>query len=205
MFAQNRYKIQKGYAMGLNFNGWQSRYFGDIYFQHRLASKVGYFIALELGQFGNFIADGKAKKWFGHIDYPGMDGETYYKSTNYGTQITIGVNYEFNVANFLSITPSLYIINGLFTRKSEYDGGHLSYITGQYDAYKESFTEYNFALGYNTFLEWIVSKRIRILTGFKLPFYLLNPHKLDVSNQTHHPIRGADFVLVFGIKYNFKK
>src|SRR5690606_16105119 len=112
---------------------------------------------------------------------------TYYKSSNMGTQLSIIINYEFNVANFLSITPSIYMANVFYIRKYEYDGGHLSYITGKYDEFKISSSEYNIGLGFNAFLEWIVSKKIRLLTGFQIPFYLLNPHKLDVSSQTHHP------------------
>lgn len=205
IFAQNRYRIQKGFSIGLNFSGWQSRYFSDVYFQHRFESKFGYFISIGGGQFGNFIADGKTKKWFKHIDYPGLDGITYYKSSNIGVQLSIGVNYEFNIADFLSITPSIYIANILYNRKYEYDGGYLSYITGKYDIFKGNSLEYNIGLGFNVFSEWIVSKKVRLLTGFQIPFYLLNPYKLDVSNQTHQPLRGTDPILTFGIKYNFKK
>ena len=204
VFAQNRYSIQKGYSIGLNFNYWQSCYLGAISFQNRFTSKFGYFVSVESGQFGNFIADGKTKKWFGHVDYPGLNGRTFYKSSNVGIQLAIGTNYEFNIVHFLSITPGIYIVNGIYNRNYEYDGGHLSYITGKYTIFKDNSLEYNLGIGFNVFLEWIVSKRVRLLTGFKLPFYVLNPNKLDISNQTHHPLRGTNPVLVFGISYYLK-
>lgn len=205
VFSQNRFKIQDGYSIGLNLNIWQDRYLGKFFFQQRFLSKVGYYIAVETGQFGKFIADGKTKKWFGHVDYPGLDGRTFYKSNNLGIQASAGLNYEFNVSNFMSITPSIYFVNGIYKRKYNFDGGHLSYITGKYEEFSGHSIEYNFAIGLDIYLEWLITKHIRLLTGFNIPFYLLNPNDLDISTQTHHPLRGTNPTIGCGIKYNFLK
>ncbi|MBN9292616.1 MAG: hypothetical protein J0G96_01405 [Flavobacteriia bacterium] len=201
-YSQGKRGEKKGTYIGVNFNGWYSRYYGEIYYLNRKTSGYGFSVSLGAGQFGKYTADGHTKNWFGRTGIPSSYGETYYKSNNIGIQTEIAYSYQFKIQRAWAIDLGIYAIGGIYHHQFEYDytGFDDNYNWGKNIA-KDQLIEFNCGLGFVLSFVWNISKKMNLVAGGKLPFYFLNPTKLSISKFFDPPLLGVEPMLTIGVRY----
>ncbi len=197
---------QRSNWIGLNYNTWSSRNFGELSYSHRNHSNYGETLSFGFGQLGKRIYDNKTKDVFGLTYSPDGHGFTYYIQGNVGGYAKILFDYQYELNRFVAINPGFLVQLETYKKTVEQD-----IVVNSYPNYvetavqKSSAVHYNFAFGFNVLSYFRLSKRTRLLVGVELPFHVLNPNKYNVDALFDPPMLGLEPYLKFGIIYKVKK
>jgi len=193
---------QKGSFIGVNMNGWASRYFGDIYYNNHFDSNFGCTFSFGFGQLGERVYDNKTKDILGRTFDNEEKGKHFYKTSNIGGNFKSGLTYQFNFHRIIKLEIGAYIIFAVYQQKSSYDNYDTIVMNTHYqDIVHARFTRLNFAFGFEINMLLRISKRINFLFGISNPFYLFNPNHFSISKSFDPPLLGAEPLLSLGFRY----
>lgn len=197
---------QKGKYTGMNVNAFPSRYNADIYFLKRKQSAYGQSFSIGAGQYGERISDNKTKDLFGRKYKSSELGVNYYKTNNLGVQGKYSYSYQFGLNKNINLDLGFCGLIGIYQQKSEFD----AFLFDENNKYgllvvKEKYIRFNIAVGFELEMLWKLSKKWQIVTGLKLPFYVINNNQFGLSKAFDPPLIGMEPIINAGVRYQLHK
>jgi hypothetical protein len=199
---QNHFKKVKGDAIHLEFNKWDTKTFVDLSFVKTFKNHLVTTTGISMGQYGDFVADGKTKNWYGNAQIPEYPLYTYL-SSDIGGQAHFRVGYLFCLNRIFDFELNFGGALGVYDHKTE---SHSKYSELNYGEFVQSkrTIQINFGFGFDSKFLIRFSKKLYATIGVAMPFYVVNQDGLPIGKRFNPPLLGMSPSATIGVRYKFK-